>query len=225
MKLGGTYTFSYAPLETILAGVRGPLKENGLSLTQNVIGPKESEMVRTQLLHSSGQRLSCDIPILLKEAGPQAYGSGLSYARRYGMTLLLCLCADDDDDGNRAEGNQVTNSPKRQPRSDKGTKRIGKPQAQAESLPSAVDTVGAPSAPDPKSFSSTNEYITQGQAANFEKSFREACPAGLNALEESHKWLFEMGFFGGDGNPTAKRIPIDKFQTVKTAAVAYARGL
>jgi hypothetical protein len=207
MKAGGTYSFSYAPLETILAAVRVGLKENELCLTQQVVGPKENEMVRTDLLHSSGERLSCDIPILLKEQGPQAYGSALSYARRYGVTLLLCVASDDDDDGNRAEGNEMTSSPPRKQRSDKGSRRIGKPT------------------PEPSTPASTSEYITQGQASNFERSFKDACPPGVNALEEAHTWLEDMGFVDDTNTPTAKRIPASGWLTTKLAAVAYAKTL
>lgn len=107
MKSGGKYTFSYAPLESILHAVKPALSKNGLSLTQAIIFIEGKEYVETTLRHASGQTLSNRIPIFVREDGPQAYGSGLTYARRYGVTLLLCISADDDDDGNAAEGNSA----------------------------------------------------------------------------------------------------------------------
>jgi hypothetical protein len=107
MKSGGKYTFSYAPLESILHAVKPALSKNGLSLTQAIIFIEGKEYVETTLRHSSGQTISNRIPIFVREDGPQAYGSGLTYARRYGVTLLLCISADDDDDGNAAEGNSA----------------------------------------------------------------------------------------------------------------------
>ena len=35
------------------------------------------------------------VKIINSQEGAQAYGSALTYARRYGITLLLCVCADD----------------------------------------------------------------------------------------------------------------------------------
>jgi len=107
MKSGGKYTFSYAPLESILHAVKPALSKNGLSLTQAMIVIDGKDYVETTLRHASGQTISNRIPLFVKDDGPQAYGSALTYARRYGVTLLLCISADDDDDGNAAEGNSA----------------------------------------------------------------------------------------------------------------------
>lgn len=107
MKSGGKYTFSYAPLESILHAVKPALSKNGLSLTQAMIVREGKDFVETTLRHASGECLSNSIPLFVRDDGPQAYGSALTYARRYGVTLLLCISADDDDDGNAAEGNSA----------------------------------------------------------------------------------------------------------------------
>lgn len=101
-KAGYTYTFDYAPLETILRATKGALSKHGLALTQLV----EGQNLVTKLLFGDAS-LENRIPIMASEGGPQAYGSALTYARRYGITLLLGVCADDDDDGNAAEGNEA----------------------------------------------------------------------------------------------------------------------
>jgi len=114
MKSGGKYSFSYAPLESILHAVTPALSRHGLSLTQATTALESGkEMVETTLRHASGETLKNLIPIFVRDDGPQAYGSALTYARRYGVTLLLCISADDDDDGNAAEGNnaEVTKQP------------------------------------------------------------------------------------------------------------------
>jgi ERF superfamily protein len=111
MRAGGEYTFSYAPLESILKATLPALSKNGLSITQKTLTPPSgSECVETTLYHADGGSISNQMPIFVKadETGPQAYGSALTYARRYGVTLLLGVCADDDDDGNAAEGNSAT---------------------------------------------------------------------------------------------------------------------
>lgn len=107
MKSGGQYTFKYAPLETILAAIRGPLAENELALVQSIVSERVEgtglvESVRTTMIHSSGQWLACDVPVFqgTGDNRSQAYMSGVTYSRRYGVTLLACVSADEDDDGN-----------------------------------------------------------------------------------------------------------------------------
>jgi hypothetical protein len=120
MKSGGKYSFSYAPLESILHAVTPALSRHGLSLTQATTALESGkEFVETTLRHASGETLKNMIPIFVRDDGPQAYGSALTYARRYGVTLLLCISADDDDDGNAAEGNsaEVTRQSQPAPRS------------------------------------------------------------------------------------------------------------
>lgn len=114
MRSGGKYTFSYAPLESILHAVKSALSKHGLSLTQAMVVQDGKDYVETTLRHSSGQSISNRIPLFVKDEGPQAYGSALTYARRYGVTLLLCVSADDDDDGNAAEGNSAETTKARQ---------------------------------------------------------------------------------------------------------------
>jgi hypothetical protein len=108
-KSGASYNFEYAPLEVIMGAIRGPLAEQGLSLSQSVLslGPNCWTVV-TNLLHSSGEWMSCQSPVVAKEGcTAQEMGSAITYARRYGVTLACCLVADEDDDGNIADGNSV----------------------------------------------------------------------------------------------------------------------
>lgn len=106
MKSGGSYTFRYAPLETILEKTRPALAKNGLAITQSIVTDERgNEMLRTMLLHSSGEWMHCDVPIFTGSGDnqSQAYASGMTYSRRYGATLILCVSADEDDDGNGGE--------------------------------------------------------------------------------------------------------------------------
>jgi hypothetical protein len=107
MKTGGKYQFRYAPLETILEKTRAPLAENGLALVQSIVPETDAagvsfEVVRTFLLHESGEWLSGDVPVFAGSGDnkSQAYASGVTYSRRYGVSLLLCVSADEDDDSN-----------------------------------------------------------------------------------------------------------------------------
>ena len=102
-KAGGSYKFKYAPLDAILAAVRAPLAANGLAIVQLL----DEDMLVTSLLHESGAILSGRTPIPQTE-GVQAYGSAITYLRRYAIQALLGVAAEEDDDGNRAAGNDAT---------------------------------------------------------------------------------------------------------------------
>lgn len=118
-RSGGAYTFTYATLDGIVNAVRPALSENGLVIVQSVVSEEithsdadgvrieREELLETRLVHSSGEWFANTTPVLVAdgENTAQAYGSAITYARRYGITQLLCVVADEDDDGNAAGGN------------------------------------------------------------------------------------------------------------------------
>lgn len=53
--------------------------------------------VHSELIHSTGQTLSCDLPIYLDDIDPQALGSAITYNRRYSLFVLLGIKTQDDD--------------------------------------------------------------------------------------------------------------------------------
>ena len=58
--------------------------------------------VKTVLLHESGEMLESFTEIVYSKTNDaQAQGSGITYARRYGLQSMVCVGADDDD-GNAA---------------------------------------------------------------------------------------------------------------------------
>lgn len=102
----GNYKFKYATFDAILDAIRAPLTENGLWFVQTL---EDNRMVTT-LYHSSGQTIASRIPFVAGGNGPQAMGSALTYAKRYGLCALLGIAADEDDDANAAEGNSIEKS-------------------------------------------------------------------------------------------------------------------
>lgn len=131
-RTGKSYTFKYAPLDTILTAVRKPLADNGLAIVQLL----DEDYLVTSLLHESGGILSGRTPIPPAE-GIQAYGSAITYLRRYAIQALLGIAAEEDDDGNQAEGNAATFgvAPKVTPSEDGsliGTVEVGKASAKTD---------------------------------------------------------------------------------------------
>lgn len=103
-KSGASYAFRYAPLDTILAAVRTPLADNGFAIVQLL----DDDMLVTSLLHESGAIMSGRTPLPQQTEGIQAFGSAITYLRRYAIQALLGIAAEEDDDGNRAAGNSAT---------------------------------------------------------------------------------------------------------------------
>lgn len=100
-KAGGQYTYKYADLSDVIEAVREALAANELCFIQSV----EGETLHTMLFHSSGERLGNIVPLVGAGSmtGPQAVGSSLTYSRRYGLTALLGVVAEEDDDAQAAQ--------------------------------------------------------------------------------------------------------------------------
>jgi hypothetical protein len=73
--------------------------------------PEGKKYIETILMHESGEYMSCETEIVCKNpTDPQAQGSGITYARRYGLQSLVCIAAEDDD-GNQASQIKPTTPP------------------------------------------------------------------------------------------------------------------
>ena len=93
----------YADLGAVRDSSLPHLNSNGIGILQPTTRVNDKNCVKTILIHESGEILDigCDTEILFgKPNDPQAQGSGITYARRYGLQALLALAADDDD-GNK----------------------------------------------------------------------------------------------------------------------------
>lgn len=105
---------SYADLNAVREACMPALNENGVAVLQTTLGENGRSFVRTTLLHESGEFISSDTEILTSKANDaQGYGSGISYARRYGLQALVCLgSADDDGEGAMGRRQNVIERPK-----------------------------------------------------------------------------------------------------------------
>lgn len=93
----------YADLSAIIEAVRKPLSDNGLSVTQAIeINGGGALVLVTTLRHSSGQWTDSHYPLPMN-AKPQEFGSALTYAKRYSLSSLVCISADEDDDAEIAQ--------------------------------------------------------------------------------------------------------------------------
>ena len=99
----GSYSFSYAPLETIIQAIKPLLKQTGLSFL-HVMNDSILECI---ILHSSGQCINTGGIAIKMSNKMQDMGSSMTYARRYTLCAALGIVAEDDDDGNSSDGNKI----------------------------------------------------------------------------------------------------------------------
>lgn len=93
----------YADLASCWDACRKQLAANGLAVIQTTDVTDAGVVLVTTLAHSSGQWMRGILPIVTKDAGPQAQGSGITYARRYALAAIVGL-AQIDDDAESAQG-------------------------------------------------------------------------------------------------------------------------
>lgn len=90
----------YADLQSVIDAVKPELTAHGLAVVQASMPNPNGISLRTTLMHSSGQWIAgqIDLPID-RMGGIQGMGSALTYARRYALSAMVGIAADEDDDG------------------------------------------------------------------------------------------------------------------------------
>jgi hypothetical protein len=108
----GGRSYNYATLEDILQAIKPSLDAHDLFLSQPVRYMDGRYFVETLLFDSEGNTLELGVtPIISKvemtrkdgtpyvKEDAQTLGSGMTYARRYGLVSAFGLISDEDDDG------------------------------------------------------------------------------------------------------------------------------
>jgi len=118
-RTGKTFDYNFAPLTEIMGGIREKLNSAGILLYQAVeAGAEGTSTLVTRLTHlKSGQWIGSTYPIP-KPLDPQQMGAMVTYARRYSLSPLLAIVADDDSDGNGFEEQREADMEKRRAEAD-----------------------------------------------------------------------------------------------------------
>lgn len=115
MKQGGSYKFRYADLEEINAKTRPALSANGLALIQTVEHGQQGPLLVCRLMHAQGGMIASEVsmPGARDLGDPKAFGAAITYLRRYMVTAMLGVAADDDldEDGQEPTGFQRPGAP------------------------------------------------------------------------------------------------------------------
>lgn len=114
----------YADLPAVIDACRPSLAAHGLAVMQPATADGNKVTVTTILAHASGEWIASPLTAVAKDGGPQSIGSSTSYLRRYGLSSMVGVGAEnEDDDGEQAEGRQA----------DRGDERQGRRQQRAAS--------------------------------------------------------------------------------------------
>lgn len=124
---------SYASIDSILQAIEPILFKNDLMVIHRPFSDVENNTVQvdTQILHApSGEFVSATVTIPLEKNRSNAHGIGsaITYGRRYGLSCLLSLSAEDDD-GNSAVGKGQVDQ---QPQGKQPTRPAAKPKEPLE---------------------------------------------------------------------------------------------
>ena len=104
----------YSTLEDVIECVQSAAKF-GITFTQRndfILTDQGGlvDYIETVMMHESGETLNARTLIKVKDAtNPQAMGSGITYAKRYGLQALFGI-ASEEDDGNAAAGSASANN-------------------------------------------------------------------------------------------------------------------
>ena len=108
----------YSDLNSILEAILPAFNNNGIVILQPTCTIDGKNYVKTILMHESGELIESLTEIIFsKQNDAQSQGSGISYARRYGLQSFVAA-GSEDDDGQKAtipakeKSNQLTQEQK-----------------------------------------------------------------------------------------------------------------
>jgi hypothetical protein len=144
------YKFKYATFDAILDMARPALAKHEIAMIQAVGANGSMVTVTTRIIHSSGEWIESTIAGTVDAKGLQSLGAAVSYLKRYALTAMLGIAADEDDDGNGADGN-LTDAHDRAapakksppPSSSKPTTPFDDPTKSTPFIPVPVDAEGS----------------------------------------------------------------------------------
>lgn len=181
----------YADLASVWDACRAPLSKHGLCVVQQPFTRGALCGVRTVIGHASGQWMACIATTTPRDQGPQAYGSCVTYLRRYSLAAVAGV-APDDDDGEAAQGRDKEAKP---PGASWGRpKAVPTPKAPSPATPGAKSTTastpgsaGGTKTPASTGTSDTGEVLDPGQLADLTEAFQDKW--GKSATRTAPSWL------------------------------------
>lgn len=183
----------YASLASIFEAIRGPLSKHGLCLTQTFELVGDALLMRSTLTHSSGEWIDSIYPIEPVKNDPQGVGSAITYAKRYALSALVGVVADEDDDANAASVPKPAQERMREPA--RATPAKAPPRAKVEAV-----------APAPAPAVKAGDFVpTNGALAG--KALKERAVIELEVYRRDvHELLSAKGIKPADMSATGRAI-------------------
>ena len=114
----------YATLEATWDYVKPIFNEHGI-LIQKVSHQRDDGVAVETIFYGWGESMSSGVvPVQAQKSGPHAFGSALTYARRYSLALACGVGGDEDDDANQAQAAEKSSKPKKSKPSNKTTRTL-----------------------------------------------------------------------------------------------------
>lgn len=105
----------YADLAAVRAAIREPLAVNDLAVIQLPRSLDGAVEVETMIVHKSGEFIAETLRMPVQKWDSHGIGSGITYARRYGLMSMLGLAADDNDGNGAVERTSSVAQPTKKP--------------------------------------------------------------------------------------------------------------
>ena len=92
----------FASLKSVIDAVKPALNKNGIAFVQEAVQVDGMTYIET-VLYGHGETLRTGpVPVVADKQNAQGFGSGMTYAKRYSLSMALGVSAESDDDGNAA---------------------------------------------------------------------------------------------------------------------------
>jgi len=133
-----TFTNSrYATLHSVMGACREALLKHGIWLTQYPVSVEANQLgLVTKIVHAeTGQWQASLLTMPLPKNDPQGYGSAMTYARRYGLSALIGIVTENDDDGEMASPQNETRNSSFSPRNHGMNLSAAQPKSMTEGNP------------------------------------------------------------------------------------------
>ena len=109
----GRFSYNYAALPDVIGALVPVLHKHGIVVTQPTMHTEYGTTLGTRLHHvASGTHIEATALMPAPE-DPQAWGSAMTYFRRYCLLSICGVAPDDDDDGQRAQDTYRASAPAR----------------------------------------------------------------------------------------------------------------
>lgn len=119
-----SYSYAYADLSDVAKVVLPLLGKHDLAFTSWPTLTPRGFVLRYELLHTSGERLTGEYPLGKPDAGAQSVGSAITYARRYCLCAVTGVSPDEDDDAAGANAQAQTQFPTEPTELDNAKQRV-----------------------------------------------------------------------------------------------------